>query len=487
MKKLLSIIVSVILLVLVSCNKNNKMESENNQPTLTADNSEQITESLKETETTYIESLGNQNFDGASYVYAFAPQGNLPLGVEELTGDVINDAIYRRDLKVGDTYNISIKYKECENSPQTGEDVANCAYAGDYFSDLYRDALSTGNAYMGTAFREGALYNMLEVPYLQLNKSWWSQLLYEQLQYNGKMFFTSGDIAVNSYMAPAATFMNHAVAGKYNINPNDIYKLVTDGIWTMDEMNKLTEGLHVDLNGDGVMNMNDDSYGVVLPTVELNATMLMCSAGVKYSEIDENGNIVINLNTEKVLDRINKIKQCYDEVKADDDWSPFRDITFKSDRALFLVHFVTSADSLRDMESDYSFLPMAKYDETQESYVSYTNPHSHSYVGIPLIQPDIERTGFVTEVLEVLSVEMVRPAIYEKTLKGQLSRNPNSTEMLDIIFDTLYIDFNALNNFGGSTGIMANILFGDSGFASEYQRIENLINEDLAAFIKLFE
>ena len=481
MKKTLTLILVALLASagLISCAKTDT-NTETDKPAT-------ITEENNEAETSYLETLGERDFNGASYVYAFAPQGNLPLAADGLTGDVINDAIYKRDQKVGETYNISIEYKECANSPQTGEAVANCGYAGDYFSDLYRDANGTGKNYLGTAFRKGALYNLLEVPYLQLDKSWWSQLLYDQLQYNGKMFFTSGDITINAYMAPSATFMNHTVAKDNNIDPNDIYKLVTDGKWTMDEMIKLTEGLHVDLNGDGVMNMNDDSYGVVLPTVELNATMLMCSAGVKYSEIDEKGNIVINLNTENVLDRINKLKQCYDEVKVDDDWSPFRDITFKSDRALFLVHFVTSADSLRDMESDYSFLPMAKYDEMQESYVSYTNPHSHSYVGIPLIQPDIERTGFITEVMEFLSVDMVRPAIYEKTLQGQLSRNPNSTEMLDIIFDTLYIDFNALNNFGGSAGIMTNILFADNGLASEYQKIENVINEDLAAFITLFE
>ena len=40
------------------------------------------------------------------------------------------------------------------------------------------------------------------------------------------------------------------------------------------------------------------------------------------------------------------------EVKATDDWSVFPE-TFKTDRALFCIHFVQLAVEFREMESDF--------------------------------------------------------------------------------------------------------------------------------------
>ena len=160
---------------------------------------------------------------------------------------------------------------------------------------------------------------------------------------------------------------------------------------------------------------------------------------------------------------------------------------FKIDRSLFLVHFVETALKFRDMEGDFSILPMPNYDEAQESYVSYTNPHAHSYAAIPLIQEDIERTGFITEVLEYKTVESVRPKIYDITLKGKVARNQDCQKMLDIIFSTTYIDFNTLNNFGSCTNLVGNALFGDTDFVSSYKKQAKPIAKLLEQFTAQFE
>jgi len=138
------------------------------------------------------------------------------------------------------------------------------------------------------------------------------------------------------------------------------------------------------------------------------------------------------------------------------------------------------------MESDFLILPMAKYAAEQESYRTYTNPYNHAYVAIPLIQADIDRTGFITEALEYLSVEMVRPTIYDQTLKNKVSRDSDSAAMLDIIFDTTYVDFNTLNMFGGSPTVLNNALFADGDFVSEYKKIEQVINKELEEYVTFF-
>ena len=481
MKKTFTVILVALLVSsgLVSCVKNNEI--------LATDGDIQNTEAITNEKTSYLDSLGEKDFEGASFVWALSEQGNLPAYATELTGEAVNDAMFARDVLVSETYNVNIEYLEKPDSPDTAVELANCVLAGDYFSDLWRDTLSNGGNFMGGAFRKGALYNLMDVPYLSLEQSWWSSLIYEQLQYNGKMFFTSGDMATASYYAPACTFMNVAVANNNDIDVTEMYRLVYEDAWTIDEMIERTNGLHVDLNGDGVMNLNDDAYGVVSATVYLTATEICIGAGIQFSKTDGNGNLTLNMNTEQSLNTLNKLKECFNEIKPDDDWAPFKNVTFKSDHALFMVHFVQSALDLRDMDSDFIILPMPKYNVEQKSYMSYTNPFTHSYIAMPLIQRDVERTGFITEVLEYLSVEMVRPTIYDVTLKAKTARDPDSQAMLDIIFDTSYIDFIALNNFGGSAQAMCDILFAEADFASEFKRIESVVNEELAAYLALFD
>ena len=482
MKRIISLILAGLLLasVSVSC-----AETEA-EPEETTNANEPAAEEVPETEQSYIDSLGEKNFDGASFVVAASQQGSIPAFAREQTGEVVNDALYERDLTISDAYNVVIEYPETPDSPDTANDIANSVLAGDFYCDLYIDALSNGRTYMSGAFTKGALYNLLDVPHLQLDQSWWSELLYDKLQYKGKMYFTSGDVATASYNSPACVFMNLTTAQNQNIAVEEIYQLVYEGAWTIDEVTKRTAGLRVDLNGDGEVKVVDDSFGIISATVELTATEICVGAGVKYCDIDENGNLVVNLNTEQVINTLEKLKQCFNEIQPGDDWSPMTD-TFKNDRALFLVHFVETAIKLRDMESDFVILPMAKYSVEQESYMSYTNPHAHSYVAIPLIQPDIERTGFITEVMEYLSVQSVRPTIYDVTLKGKVSRNPDSQAMLDIIFNTSYIDFNALNNFGSSTQLMCDALFNGADFVSSYKRNQKIMDKTLGSFEELFQ
>ena len=489
MKKLISVILVSLILGsgLISCAQTD-LEQTTNEDVETNETNEtneinQFEETNVETEPSYLDTLEKKNFDGASYLMAAAVQGDLPAFAVEYTGEVVNDAMFERDLKVNNMYNVKIEYMETEDSPNTAKSVANSVLAGVYYSDLYRDPLSNGAEYMSSAFRSGALYNLIEVPYLSLDQSWWSKLLYENLQYNGKMFFTAGDLATASFNAPACAFMNVTVANNNNIDVNEIFQLVSDGAWTVDEMMKLTDGLRRDLNGDGLIVPEDDAYGVVTWPIELNSTVICVGAGIQFCEVDEAGNLAVNLNTEEVINKIQKISQCFNEIKSNE--SPSLDM-LREDRTLFLMHFVESASLLRDMESDFAILPMPKYDEKQETYISYTNPHTHSYLAIPLIQPDIERTGFITEVLEYLSVEMVRPAIYDVTLKGKIARDPNTRKMLDIVFDTTYIDFNTLNNFGGSTVVVSRTLFSGKDFASSFQKIEKLVNNDLEMYSEFF-
>lgn len=475
-KRLLTLLLAALLLTACGNGTTETIAAETTTPVETAP------------ETTYIDTLGQKDFGGATYTYAFGGRSTtIPLldpHVGELTGEIMNDTLYNRDKWIEEEYNVSIAYLEDKD---TQSSIRNAVQAGDALCDVVIGSLADGKSGLGAVVQQGVLYNLLDVPHLQLDKEWWSPLMYENVQYNGKMFFTSGDMAPFSYIGPACVYMNLDLALNYQVDENEIYELVYDGNWTFDELYSRYNGLDNDLNGDGKMHCLDDFYGIVTEYNNLTSTLLLVANDVKLCETDESGKLAIHLNDERTVSVIDKMANYFQKIENNGDNTLLFDETFKFDRALFAVHYVESTlRRFRDMDSDYVILPMPKYDTDQESYVCYINPWVHAFVSVPLVVEDIERTGFITEVMEYKSVEMVRPAVYDVTLKGKALRNEDSLAMLDIVFDTTYIDFNGIYEFGGLLATVNGAIFYDKPYASAYAAAEAKANAALEKFMEIF-
>ena len=196
----------------------------------------------------------------------------------------------------------------------------------------------------------------------------------------------------------------------------------------------------------------------------------------------------VNLGTPDVFDKIDRLSQLFKTIDNQGDNTNLFDKNFKLDKSIFALHYVESTiRRLRDMESDYVIYPMPKYDETQDTYVSFINP----WVAALHCNPNgagttSEMTGFITEVLEYMSVENVRPAIYDVTLKGKALNNEDCKAMLDLIFSTTYLDFNANYKFGGVLDAVNQAIFFGQPFASAYASLETKLNADLEEFYAEF-
>ena len=68
------------------------------------------------------------------------------------------------------------------------------------------------------------------------------------------------------------------------------------------------------------------------------------------------------------------------------------------------------------------------------------------------------------------------------TYKDKILREEESAEMLDIIFDTMYFDFNCVYDFGGSKAILEKAIVGDTELVSSIAAVEERIDADIAAF-----
>ncbi len=436
------------------------------------------TESTTAVETNRLDELGDKDFTDKTLRIPSPDGGTTPnqnIPVDEENGDVINDALIKRDRYLTERFKFGIEYvRMTDNICQT---FKNSILAGEREYDVIYSAISGGN--LGTLAQEGMLANLCQFDVLSLDREWWSPLIYESCRIDDIMYYTAGDIAPSIYNAPSCIYMNHKLAKDYSIDIDSVYDSVKSGSWTIDLLGKLTKDLSQDLNDDGVLKADDDFFGMLNEPNSLSAAVFLAGAGVDLSTIDKNGSLTTNLGDEHTIDAIGKLKSVLTDAKYENLHS-----AFIGDRAIFMMHYVSSAYTrYRDMTSDFSIFPIPKYDENQVTYRSLVNTWSSSFVGVAVNATD-EYVPFALEAMAWYSHENVRPFSYEAAFKQKGARDERDAEMLDMIFDTLYLDFNSFSNFGGSMDVLKKALFEDGSFASDWASIKDSTLAEMEKFAK---
>ncbi len=413
-------------------------------------------------EPTRLDELGAKDFEGREFVILDAndhPDMHVNIPGDALTGDIVNDSLYNRDAFVSEQYNIEIKYEQMVMGDKGRLAMKNSVLSDD---DSYQLIITPllGSGSLSTLATEGILANLSASEYLSLDKSWWSALMYDSLRLNDKMYYTTGDIAPSMYQMAACMFINTKLCDDYGIE-KDFVELVREGKWTLDEHYDTFKDFNEDLNDDGKMHASDDFFGMIHLKANASVDALTASAGIEFSTVSADGkSLSLELDTEKNVDLIEKIKRSMVDINFVEQ-NDIINVAFKEDRALTLVHSLESALVLRDMNSDYMIVPMPKADEAQESYISPANAWCDAFIAIPTTA-DLDFVGFITEALAYYSYANVRPFAFEMTYGTKIARNDDWNEMINIVYDTQYLDFNLVYNFGGSKTAVVNALLGNS-------------------------
>ncbi len=429
-------------------------------------------------ETSLLDSLGEKDFGGRKFTLLDSvdtPDLHVNIPGEEMNGDIVNDALFERDIAIESLYNVTIDYVQEVGYFDT---FKNSVLADDDAYDLIVTRLLS-NRLMSMA-TDGILANLLDADALSLDESWWSPLMYENIQLNGKMYYSTGDISPAVYQSPCCMFLNLDLMDDLGID-TDIYELVSSGKWTLDAVKTLTADLDRDVNSDDAMNLTDDFYGIVMQPTNETSDALIVGTGMQLCRV-EGSELKVAVN-EKLADTVERIrafakKQPYKAI------NDAINITFKSGRALMLQHKLESAGvHLRDMEDDYLILPMPKLDEAQETYISCISGYVHSFIGVPKTA-DLEFVGFVSEALARYSHEKIRPLAYDTIYEAKTVRDERTVEMLEIIFDTLALDFNTIYNFGGISSKLTGVIFDGKPLASELAAVTPEAEAKMADFVE---
>lgn len=470
MKKLFSLvlILATILIVFSGCGGKDPKETG--------------TKEKSETNDDLVNAIDVQNFSTTEFKILDAndyPDMHYNISTE-YGKSTIENAIYNRDQFLSERYNIDIEYDQ-KSKANVGMDAYKMSnQSGDMLWDMIISTCRGGR--LESLASEGLLCDLSLLPTLTLQSNWWSPLIYRQLNIGGSMFFTTGDIAASVYDAPMVTFANVKLLNDYQMSETDLYDLVRDGGWTAEYMTSVTKDLSTDLNEDGVMHANNDFFSVICQSNVMTSNGFLTGLGYSMGYVYDDTTIVVDNANDELLNRIETIKQLVTPSKYDTP-NDVIDKAFKSNRAIFLIHLVESAKSrLNDMDDDFSILPMPKYSESQRTYNSSINGWVDCFVGVPAwVLSDTEytaRVGYMMEATARAAYELVRPQVYDILYLHRVARDPGSSEMLEIVYNTLYTDFNCIYDFGTSGTTIGNHIFKGDELTSTLAGLQGTIETE---------
>lgn len=400
------------------------------------------------------------------------------------TTKVIDEAVYTRNELMAEKYGISIS--TIEDFSTAGNTGTNRIIANHSAGDCAYDICVLGVFDTSKLAYQNYLYDLQDMPYIDLTKVWWDQAATEEVTIYGQTFYTAGDI---SYVDKEYTFsviFNKTIAAEKNIP--DLYALVESGGWTIDKLAEYSMLVSDDLDGNGKYDSND-RYGIMIWDATL--TTMINGAGQRITSIVDDS-LTLTLNNEKTLSVIDKYvdlaeKQCtinFQHMTGGVSWGDM----YTNGQVLFLIEYLKALNTFRDTELDFGILPIPKLTEDQDEYYCDLAGYQTALFCIPAIINDDMRIGYLTEAMAYYSKQLVTPAFYEKTLVGRTVRDDESVGMLDIIFENRVFDLGLFYKIGTySTQLSSMLASKNKGFAAIYDQYKSIAESNLTGINEAFE
>jgi maltose-binding protein MalE len=498
LKKVFALILlaSLILTAFASCNNST---NENTGTSTTGSQSQ--TETTTQKTTDIFDGLEVKTYDDRDFNILSRQSQVKQFIAEEGTGDVLSDAVYQRNLTVEERFGVKINVipvaGDWNDRTSFMNSLRNSVMAGDGAYDLV-DGYA---AYIGDLLGSKLYLNLLEVPHLRLTEPWWSQLAVEELTVGGKLYVVPGDITTNLWANIQIIFFNKDLLE--NLGLDSPYPLVKSGDWTLDKMTEMSKGLAVDLNGDGIMGIEDQFGTFFTETLQLNN--FHNAFNIPVTKKDSSGIPHFNLGSPEVANLAEKIYQLAysgDGVLLElalsgdgksiagsvEEVANIAEKMFLNNQILFLPCMLEVAEKLRAAETDFGILPYPKQTKEQAEYRT-SSRDGHTMFGIPIDVKDADFSGRITEALCAASNKTVVPAYYDIALKNKFLRDEESAEMLDIIRNGLNFDFGIVFSMQLSRAgfIIRDCLEYRRGFTSEYEKNVNVYDAALEEFLEAYK
>ncbi len=390
------------------------------------------------------------NYKDATIGILYADVNNKgdELASEELGHGVVSDAVYERNVAVQEMLGVTFELFPDENV-NSSMDLDIQGGLGDY------DIVANGTYMSVQPAMEGKYINLSPLENIDTSKHYWTQGYNDMVTFTDAemQFLVSGPVAISMFRFMYLTLYNKTLFNDNQIP--DLYETVKEGKWTLDYQYSIVKDHYVDKDGDSKVS-EGDFYGFVTgDTISVDPYMVASNIHMIIKDA-ETGDLMYNSDAlENLSDLCDKVQLLYNDAStyvykgAANDDVPVNKIIdhFTANNALMITTmFLKMETSFTDLAPlSYGIAPMPKFSEQQQNYYSYVQDQVTCF-GISSVVGDSDRQEMCAAVLEAMAYHsylLVRPAYYETALSERYMQDPQSKEVLDTIFDTLYFDFSS--------------------------------------------
>lgn len=412
--------------------------------------------------------LPDTKFDGQKYrVLTYNSSENYIATPEAQHGDVLEDAVYERNKKIEERFDVVIDVTKNTSHRETGALLEKTVASTSDDFDVYAGhaIVSGGNAV------NGMFINWKDVEHVNFSKPWWNQNSVEALTLNDRLYLVPTYYTTTVIGATYCMFYNKAIAANNNLE--SIYDIVNNQEWTLEKMLSTIEGTYHDLNGNGKEDA-DDAYGFA-SSVQSPTVTFTWAFDMKIIDIDEDFNVEIVLDSERNADIYASVYDLFYNTtgvtRANSNQQYGVETFLKGNTLLCTGYFDNAYASLREFEDPYAVIPYPKYDEKQKEYYSMLDGF-HAVIGVPKTATHLDLLGIITEAMTAESWKDIIPKYYDVALKIKGARgDEESIAMMDLIMDAVKVDF---------TYIYDNW----NGYAFTLQDLIGTKNQNFASFVE---
>ena len=439
-------------------------------------------------ETDIYSSLPTGNYSGAEFkiLNNISNFAYTSMDLESETGDVLDDAVYQRTRSVGDRLGVKISVTDL-GWDEALDMIKSQIMSGDDGYDICFDEVST----LALAYEPGMFTDIGTISTVDLTKPWWNRMANDSIRVGDATYYLFGDIHLMLWECYMPVVANLTLAESLGID--DLYDTVESGKWTLDTMYSCMRSAALDLNGDTKTDA-EDRFG--LSMYPWNAMSFFTGCGVSLIEKESDGIPVYTGVTERFSAVYEKLALGFlsdKDLRFDHNTKGFNKLEgdgvttkFLNGGALFFAEPIGSVKRLRNADFALGILPLPKYNEEQENYISYIL-NSPAALVVPSTNVDTEMTGVVIENLSAESYRTVRPVYFDKTLDFKYATDERSINMLDTIFENGNFDLTVVFGWGKvSSKVIDLVTTGSEAYVSGITAVDKAVREDIEKTVEKY-
>lgn len=495
-KRILALVLALLLIVpmIVSCGDDGKKKTNNKDTNGETGKPVETVDAEVSAIDTYLDDItASHKYDGVTFNYIGRTDDNFPTEEEE-TGALLSDAVYHRQRELEERFGLDWENIITEDGDHTKDDVIQNVMAGQNAYDLvYGNMITVGQRLVVG----NVVMDVSDFETLDLTKEWWVQSLDSTFRICNKLYFLTGPIVVNYYVDTTCILFNKQTAENYNIT--GLYDLVTNNEWTTDKMFEVASVIPTNETGSGayrymspggvewmfsngmtVLQFDEDNK----PFVEPQLSAELSALADKMSAVLGNDTQTVNIKYQHGVNEDPEEKYGVSSL----------DTLFERGDVLFNFDTTGGISGYRELDVEFGVLPMPMGDKNVGQYHSYANSWTGGAVYVPKTVKDVEMVDVVVEAMGALSQKHIKPAYYDKLLKGRSTYDIESRGMIDIIFRSKIYDIidifsgGDMNQWGDFMDLLDRAIRMDSSsLASAYGVTAKLTNRNIDTIVKRLE